>query len=221
MKLGYVRVSAKDQNPERQIIKMKELGITDKRIFIDRATGSNFERPEYKAMKEHLDSGDILFVDSLDRLGRDYDGIIAEWKDITRNVGADIVVLENELFDSRKFREQGDIGKLMEDMFLSLLGYVAEQERKKIKQRQREGIEAAKLAGKPLGRPRVVDYPANWEKVYRRWENGQISVSTALDLLKLPKGTFYELVKRQERETGKTPKRWADGQKVVLRKAAK
>ena len=129
MKIGYCRVSTQEQDATRQILKMQELGIEERFIFVDKATGKNFDRPEYQAMKKIIREGDIIYFDALDRLGRNYDGIIKEWKHITRELEADIVVLENEaLFNSRKYREMGDIGKLMEDMFLALLSYVAEQE---------------------------------------------------------------------------------------------
>lgn len=136
MKLGYGRVSAKDQNPERQLVKFRELGIDDRYIFVDKLSGKDFNRPRYQAMRFMIRGGDLVYLDALDRLGRDYDGIISEWKYITRELNADIVCLDNEtLFDSRKFRTMGDFGKVMEDQFLSLLAYVAEQERKKNRQR--------------------------------------------------------------------------------------
>ena len=132
MNIGYIRVSDKSQNPDRQIEKMNVIGIEERFIFVDRQSGKDFSRPAYQSMKRVLRAGDLLYLDALDRLGRDYDVIIDEWKDMTRNIGADIVVLEQEsLFDSRKFREMGELGKLMEDQFLSLLSYVAAQERKK------------------------------------------------------------------------------------------
>lgn len=153
---GYVRVSSTDQNIDRQIHKMLALGIAERDIFIDKASGKNFDRLNYQTLKRILRSGDLIYIDALDRLGRSYDDIIHEWKEITRKINADIVILENQtLFDSRKFKEMGDVGKLMEDQFLSLLSYVADQERKKILRRQAEGIEAARKKGKHLGRPRI------------------------------------------------------------------
>ncbi|PGU74452.1 recombinase, partial [Bacillus cereus] len=120
MNIGYIRVSAKDQNIERQLKKMKDLQIEDRFIFIDKESGKHFDRPSYQSMKKIIREGDLLHIDSLDRLGRNYDGIITEWKYITRELKADIVVLDNEtLFDSRKFKDMGDMGKLMEDQFLS------------------------------------------------------------------------------------------------------
>lgn len=152
MKLAYGRVSAKDQNPERQLVKFRELKIDERYIFVDKLSGKNFNRPRYQAMRLMIREGDLIYIDALDRLGRDYDGIIDEWKYITREVGADIICLDNEtLFDSRKFKTMGDLGKLLEDQFLSMLAYVAAQERLKNKQRQSEGIEVAKAAGVKFG----------------------------------------------------------------------
>lgn len=197
MDLGYVRVSAKDQNEGRQLDKMRALGIEERFIFVDKASGKDFDRPQYQAMRRIIREGDLLYIDALDRLGRDYDGIISEWKYITRELNADIVVLENEsLFDSRKFKSMGDMGKLMEDQFLSLLGYVAEQERKKIKQRQEEGIRKALSEGRAYGRPKMeVD---QFPEVYRQWKAGQITAVKAMDTLGISKNTFYRRVKEME-----------------------
>ena len=141
MKIAYVRVSTEEQNEDRQIEKVRSLGVADRFIFVDKASGKNFDRPAYRAMKQVLREGDLLIVDSIDRLGRDYDGIQEEWYEITKEIKADIVALDMaDLFDSRKFKQQGEIGKLLERQMLSLLAWVAEQERKKIKTRQREGI---------------------------------------------------------------------------------
>ncbi|QDD87397.1 Resolvase (plasmid) [Bacillus cereus] len=151
---GYIRVSTKDQNEQRQLHKMMERDVEARKIFVDKASGRSFDRPQYQLLRKILSQGDIVYIDALDRMGRNYDEVISEWKYITRELQADIVVLENEtLFDSRKFREMGDMGRLMEDQFLSLLSYVADQERKKIRQRQAEGIFLAKSQGKHLGRP--------------------------------------------------------------------
>lgn len=198
MKIGYIRVSSKDQNIDRQLVKMKDLGIEERFIFIDKLSGKDFERPQYQTMKKIIRENDLIYFDALDRLGRDYDGIIQEWKEITRILNADIIVLENELlFDSRKFREMGDLGKLMEDQFLSLLSYVAEQERKKIKQRQAEGIAIAKAEGKILGRPKI-EKPHNWDEVYNKWKAGNITAVNAYTVLGLKKATFYKTVKEYE-----------------------
>lgn len=200
LRLGYVRVSAKDQNPERQIKKMRELGIEDRYIFVDRQSGKDFNRPQYQAMRFIIRKGDLLFLDALDRLGRDYDGIIQEWKYITREQHADIVVLENEtLFDSQKFRSMGALGKLMEDQFLSLLSYVAEQERKKNKQRQAEGIKVAKDNGVRFGR-RKYEITSDFIQMYGDWKSGSITATEGMKRLELKPNTFYRRVKEYENQ---------------------
>lgn len=205
MKIGYARVSSTDQNEERQIKKMLALGIEERMIFVDKQSGKDFNRPSYQTMKRILRKGDLLYLDALDRLGRDYEGIIYEWKHITRNIQADIVVLENEtLFDSRKYREMGDIGKLMEDQFLNLLSYVAEQERKKIKQRQAEGIALAKSQGRHLGRPKLNLRTLSHEQRqlldshYPKWKNKEITGVEFMCLLGLKKNSFYKVVREFE-----------------------
>lgn len=198
MKLGYVRVSTKEQNTDRQIKKMYELGIEERYIFVDKQSGKDFNRPQYQAMRLVIREGDLLYLDSLDRLGRDYDGIIAEWKYITREVNADIVVLENEsLFDSRKFKTMGDLGKLLEDQFLSMLSYVAEQERKKTKQRQAEGIEVAQKKGVKFGRPKR-EISKEFIVVYEQWKNGAITAVQAMREVGMKPNTFYRRVNEYE-----------------------
>ncbi|WP_141505728.1 recombinase family protein [Paenibacillus luteus] len=194
MNLGYVRVSTKEQNTERQIKKMKELGIEDRYIFIDKQSGKDFNRPQYQALRLIIREGDLLYLDALDRLGRDYDGIIREWKLITRELNADIVVLENEtLFDSRKFRTMGDLGKLMEDQFLSLLSYVAEQERKKTKLRQAEGIEIALNNGVKFGRPKQ-KITTEFVNAYDEWKAERITAVGAMKRVNMKPNTFYRRV---------------------------
>ncbi|MCT4564030.1 MAG: recombinase family protein [Maledivibacter sp.] len=201
MKIGYIRVSSKDQNENRQLEKMKHLEIEDRFIFIDKQSGANFDRPNYIAMKNIIREGDLIYIDALDRLGRNYDGIIKEWKEITRNLGADIIILENKtLFDSRKFRDMGDLGKLMEDQFLSLLSYVADQERKKIRQRQSEGIALAKAQGKHLGRPRIALDTLSKSQInilknnYAKWKNKEITGVKFMNMLDVKKNTFYKIM---------------------------
>ncbi|MFE6709066.1 recombinase family protein [Bacillus thuringiensis] len=205
MNIGYIRVSSKDQNIERQLKKMKDLQIEERFIFIDRESGKNFDRPNFKAMKEIIREGDLVYIDSLDRLGRNYDGVIAEWKFITRELKADIVVLDNEtLFDSRKFKGMGDMGKLMEDQFLSLLSYVAEQERNKIRQRQAEGIAAAKERGQKLGRPTLElktlskEQRKTIEENYSNWKDKVITGVEFMNMIGLKKTNFYKIMKEYE-----------------------
>ncbi|PGU52778.1 recombinase family protein [Bacillus cereus] len=202
---GYIRVSTKDQNEQRQLHKMMERGVEARRIFVDKASGRHFDRPQYQLLRKILSQGDIVYVDALDRMGRNYDEVISERKYITRELQANIVVLENEtLFDSRKFREMGDMGRLMEDQFLSLLSYVADQERKKIHQRQAEGIAVAKSQGKYLGRP-----PFNLsalshkqliiiEETYEKWKKREMTSVRFMEILGLKKNTFYKILKEYE-----------------------
>lgn len=198
MEMAYARVSAKDQNPERQLVKFRELGIDERYIFMDKQSGKDFDRPRYQAMRLMIREGDLIYLDALDRLGRDYDGIIREWKYITRELQADIVVLENQtLFDSRKFRTMGDFGKVMEDQFLSLLSYVAEQERKKNRQRQAEGIEVARKEGVKFGRPKQ-QIDANFIRIYDQWKSDAITATAAMKLLGMKSNTFYRRVKEYE-----------------------
>lgn len=199
LQLGYARVSSKDQSPERQIIKFKQLGIDDRFIFIDKVSGKDFNRPAYVAMRNMIRENDLIYLDSLDRLGRDYNGIIQEWKYITRELRADIVCLDNsELFDSRKFRSMGEIGNLLEDQMLSLLAYVADVERKKNLARQKEGIAVARASGVKFGRPSV-QLGAEFVQQYERWKNDEITATEAYKTLGIGKTTFYNKVNEYER----------------------
>ncbi|MFC3882100.1 recombinase family protein [Bacillus songklensis] len=204
---GYMRVSTKEQNEQRKLQKMLEKGVEDRRIFVDKASGKNFDRPQYQLLRKILGKGDLVYIDALDRMGRNYDEVIAEWKHITRELKADIIVLENEsLFDSRKFRDMGDMGRLMEDQFLSLLSYVADQERKKIRQRQAEGIAVAKSQGRHLGRPQVNLSTLSKkqlyiiEETYPKWKNGEVTGVIFMEMLELKKNTFYKIMKEYERD---------------------
>lgn len=203
MLIGYIRVSDRDQNPGRQIEKLKKVGIDERYIFIDKQTGKNFNRPSYQAMKKMIRKGDLIYLDALDRLGRDYDGIIREWKEITRNIGVDIVVLEQEaLFDSRKFRTMGDLGKLLEDQFLSLLSYVADQEREKIRRRQREGIDLALSNGTRFGRPRK-EITKIFVQAFNDWKKGNITAVKAMQICEMKPSTFYRRAKEYEESSFK------------------
>ena len=196
--IGYTRVSAKTQNLARQIEAMKNLGIEDRFLFRDVASGKDFERPGYRAMKNVLREGDCLYIDALDRLGRDYDGIIDEWKDITRNLKCDIVALDNSsLFDSRKFREMGELGKLMEDQFLSLLAYVADAERKKTLRRQKDGIASAKKAGVKFGRPSSISDWGLFDRTAARWAAGEITAAEACRITGSKKTSWYKYAKER------------------------
>ena len=192
MKIGYIRVSDKDQNIGRQMEKMKQLGIEERFIYIDKKTGANFDREGYQAMRRTIREGDILYIDSLDRLGRTYDKVISEWKMITREIGADIIALDQEeLFDSRKFKNMGDIGKMLEDQLLAVLAYVADQRRKEIRRQQQEGIALALKEGRPYGRKKIsID-----KKIFDQWERNEITAAAAIKTLGCSKTTFYRRVK--------------------------
>ena len=155
---GYIRVSSATQNPERQIRKMAELGIPEERMYVDYASGKNLDRPKYAELMSAVGRGDQIIVDSLDRLGRSYDDVTAEWRRLVGS-GIDIRCLDLEFFDSAKFREMGAVGVCVEDMLLSLLAYVAQTEREKNRQRQAEGIAVAKAAGKYKGKPKKTYSP--------------------------------------------------------------
>ena len=196
--MGYIRVSSKDQNPERQIKKMKDLNIEDRYMFIDKSSGKNFTRPQYQAMLLIIREGDIIYLDALDRLGRNYTGIIDEWNYITRNLKADIVILENEnLFDSRKFKTMGDLGKLLEDQFVSMLSYIADQERDKIRQRQAEGIIIAKNKGIKFGRPKK-EITSLFMEIYLDWKQKRITSKESMRILQMKPNTFYRRIKEYE-----------------------
>lgn len=190
---GYCRVSSIDQNEDRQLKAMLEQGINERNIFIDKASGKDFERPQYQALKAQLRQGDILVIKSIDRLGRNYKQIVNEWKEITSDIKANIRVLDMPVLDTT--RTEGLIGQVISDIVLQLLGYVAEQERAFIKQRQAEGIKIAKEKGKRLGKPPIA-YPSNWHEVYPIWKKGEITAREAMKRMNLKPTSFYKLVKK-------------------------
>lgn len=157
MEYGYIRVSSATQNPERQVRKMAELGIDPSRVYVDCASGRDLDRPRYRELSSLLSAGDLLVIDSLDRLGRNYADVTAEWRRLVGE-GVDVKCLDLDFFDSRRLREMGAIGICVEDMLLSLLAYVAQTERDKMRQRQAEGIAIAKAEGRYRGRSKTT-YP--------------------------------------------------------------
>ena len=179
---------------------MHDLGIEERYIFVDKASGKDFSRSAWQAMMNVVRSGDIIYIDALDRLGRNYDEIILQWKHITRELGSDIVALDNEgLFDSRKYKEMGNLGKLQEDLILTILSWVAEQERLKIRQRQREGIDLAMVEGRYKGRPEITVDSDMFNSVYVRWRSGEIMAVEAMRILCIKKDKFYRLVRDIEK----------------------
>lgn len=189
MNYGYARVSSKDQNLERQFAAFNECGIEFDRIYYDKKTGADFERLEYKKLVKRLKEGDLLVIQSIDRLGRNYDCILYEWKRITKEIGADIYVLDMPLLDTR-CHEKNLIGKLIADIVLQLLSFVAENERVNIRTRQAEGIKAAKERGVKFGRPKVA-CPDNFPEIAEQYLQHKIGLAEALSLSKMKTSSFY------------------------------
>lgn len=184
---GYIRVSSRDQNEDRQRIAMQEFGIPDELVFVDKQSGKDFERPGYKRLMRKIKPTDTLVIKSIDRLGRNYEEILEQWRFITKEKRAAIVVLDMPLLDTRQGRDL--TGTLIADIVLQLLSYVAQTEREFIRQRQAEGIAAAKARGVKFGR-RPMQRPAEFESVRREWEVGCISARKAAILLGITHRTF-------------------------------
>ncbi len=172
---GYARVSSKEQNEERQIKAFKDFGIDERDIYIDKQSGKDFERENYLVLKHILRENDLLVIKSIDRLGRNYNMIIEEWKNITKDIKADILVLDMPLLDTRKNKDL--LGTFINDLVLQILSYVAEQERTFIKQRQKEGIESAKKNNVKFGRPKI-EKPSNFDYVVDKWKKKEIRVKS-------------------------------------------
>jgi DNA invertase Pin-like site-specific DNA recombinase len=189
---GYMRVSSKDQKEGRQEDAFRRLDIPRKNIFLDKQSGKDFERPSYKKMLRRLKKGDRLIVKSIDRLGRNYRDVMEQWRVITKKIGADITVLDMPLLDTT--REKDLLGTLISDIVLQILSYVAENERTTIRQRQAEGIAAAKARGVRFGRPEV-SLPENFDDIFREWNNKRITVQEALRAAGISQSTFYRKVK--------------------------
>ena len=193
MTYAYGRVSAADQNLDRQIDSFLEFGISPENIYTDKKSGKDFDRENYRRLKELLQSGDLLVIKSIDRLGRNYDMIIEEWSDITKHIGADICVMDMPLLDTRSGK-QNLTGKLISDIVLQLLSYVAQKERENIKARQQEGIAAAKRRGVRFGRPQAL-IPLNFVSIAEQYRCGSISFDEALRRTGMKKSTFYKNLK--------------------------
>lgn len=186
---GYVRVSARDQNEERQRIAMREFGVPEKHVYVDKRSGRDFERPGYRRLLKRLRGGDTLVVKSIDRLGRNYLEILEQWRVITKDKGAAVVVLDMPLLDTRRDRDL--TGTLIADIVLQLLSYVAQTEREFIRQRQAEGIAAAKARGVQFGR-RALPLPDTFAAVYGRWREGVYGSREAAKRLGVSQCTFLK-----------------------------
>lgn len=186
---GYVRVSTKDQNPERQLLAMQKQKIRKENIYLDQISGQNFSRPQYGKLLKKLKKGDVIIIKSIDRLGRNYGEILEQWRKITREIGADIQVIDMPLLNTNSLHEDLT-GVFIADLVLQILAYVAETERTFIKQRQAEGIAAAKLKGVHFGCTKA-ELPEGFELYCRMWHEGKISLRKAAEVLQMNYSTFY------------------------------
>lgn len=195
---GYVRVSTKEQNEERQIQALLNNGVPKERIFIDKKSGKDFERAEYQTLKRILkDSPEsLLIVHSIDRLGRNYKEILKEWQELTAECKADIKVLDMPLLDTTQYKDL--LGSFISDLILQVLSFVSEQERKNIKKRQAEGIEVARAQGKELGRPKA-QITENFIEEVKKWKNGEQTATQTMKNTNTKRTTFYKLVKELEK----------------------
>ena len=184
---GYVRVSTREQNEGRQLIAMAELSVPAKNIFLDKQSGKDFERPQYKRLVNKLKPDDLLYIKSIDRLGRNYEEILEQWRVLTKEKQMDIVVLDMPLLDTRRGKDL--MGTFLSDIVLQVLSFVAENERANIRQRQAEGIAAAKARGVRFGRP-PRPLPENYYSAYQRWKSGSITGTAAAKECGMPLSTF-------------------------------
>lgn len=192
---GYVRVSSREQNEDRQLIALREVGVPEKQIFIDKLSGKDFDRPQYKNLLRRLDSNSVLYVKSIDRLGRNYADLNEQWRIITKEKGADVVVIDMPILDTRQ--EKNLMGTFISDIVLTLLSYVAENERMNIRQRQAEGIAAAKARGVQFGRP-PIPLPENFYEVHKLWREKKLTLKQAAKCCNLAESTFFDKARRIE-----------------------
>lgn len=185
---GYIRVSSVDQNEERQVVAMKEQNVPEENVFVDKQSGKDFNRPQYISLVKKLKRGDLLYIQSIDRLGRDYEEIQNQWKYLTKDIGIDICVIDMPILDTRPYKDL--LGTFVSDLFLQILSFVAENERANIKKRQIQGIEVAKKKGVKFGRPEIV-LPENFALVVNDYKCGLISCSQASIKTGMSKSTFY------------------------------
>lgn len=200
---GYIRVSSKDQNIERQFIALKKRGIPVGQIYIDRQSGKDFNRPAYKKLMKKLKTGDVIITKSIDRLGRNYEEIIEQWRIITKVIGADVVIEDMPLLDTRKTKDL--LGTFISDLVLQLLSYVAQNERENIRQRQAEGIAAAKNRGVRFGKPRI-PLPDNFPELYEKWVAKELSTQEFAVTCKIGRSTLYSrIAEYRTQNPNKTP----------------
>ena len=193
---GYIRVSTREQNEDRQKIALDEAGVVCRNIYTDRQSGGDFDRPEYQKLLRKLKKDDLLFVKSIDRLGRNYAEILEQWRLLTKEKGADIVILDMPLLDTRRGRDL--LGTFLSDIVLQVLSFAAENERMNIRQRQAEGIAAAKARGVQFGRP-ACPLPENFWEVHQAWRGKKITLRQAAEACGMPVGTFYDKARKLEK----------------------
>lgn len=185
---GYVRISSVDQNEDRQLVIMRDEGVPEENIFVDKKSGKDFDRPEYKRLVRRLREGDILYVLSIDRLGRNYEEIQEQWRILTKEKRIDIVVIDMPLLDTRQGKDL--MGTFIADLVLQILSFVAQNEREKIKERQEQGIAAAKARGVRFGRPEK-ELPDNFSRLVKEWERKRIPLTEILKQCEISEATFY------------------------------
>ena len=185
---GYIQVSSTDQNEDRQRIAMQEKNVPNQNIFTDKQSGKDFDRPQYKKLKKKLKAGDLLYILSIDRLGRNYENIQKQWRILTKEIGVDICVIDMPLLDTRNGKDL--MGTFIADLVLQILSFVAQSERENIKKRQLQGIAAAKARGVKFGRPKK-DLPEGFSEILCAWEKKQLASSEILRQYNISESTFY------------------------------
>lgn len=195
---GYIRVSSKDQNEDRQLIALHSKGVKDDFIYIDKKSGKDFDRPQYNKLIKKLRSGDLLMIQSIDRLGRNYEEVQNQWRLLTKEKEVDICVIDMPLLDTRRGKDL--MGTFLSDIVLQVLSFVAENERTNIRQRQAEGIAAAKAKGIKFGR-KPLPLPKNFYEVHRAWRSKKMTLKQAAEACNMPVGTFYGKARKFENVT--------------------
>ncbi len=195
---GYARISSTDQNDDRQRAALHEIGVLEADLYVDRQSGKDFDRPAYKRMVRRMKKDDLLYIKSIDRLGRNYREILEQWRILTKERGIDIMVLDMPLLDTRRGKDL--MGTFLSDIVLQVLSFVAENERTNIRQRQAEGIAAAKARGVKFGRP-AIPYPDNFQEIHCDWRKKKITLRQAAAACGMPVGTFYGKARKFEKAT--------------------
>ncbi|MCI8506866.1 MAG: recombinase family protein [Lachnospiraceae bacterium] len=199
MKYGYVRVSSGDQNEERQLLAMEAKEVEKRHIYVDKQSGKNFNRPQYRRLVNRLRTGDILYILSIDRLGRNYQEIQEQWRILTKEIGIDICVLDMPLLNTRNGKDL--MGTFIADLVLQILSFVAQNERENIRKRQAEGIAAARERGIQFGRPRL-KAPNDFGVIVKQWENKGISIEEVQEQCGMSRATFYRKMKEYKLTRG-------------------